>query len=91
MSLHTLLEKSYPVSCDPPGKRLAGEEVVGVLNPCAGRCKGIRVEEAEVVRVDSFGFDLSVCSGTQVPTLRFAFKSRVKQFQTNEFVSSFLG
>ncbi|MFS7902740.1 putative hem oxygenase HugZ-like superfamily [Helianthus anomalus] len=37
----------------------------------------IRCEEVAVIGVDSLGFDVRVCSGRQVQTLRFAFKKRV--------------
>ncbi|CAN0891823.1 Uncharacterized protein At3g49140 [Linum grandiflorum] len=53
-----------------------GKEVVEALISLCWRCKGIRVEEAEAISLDSLGFDLRVCSGTQVQTLRFAFKSQ---------------
>ena len=35
------------------------------------------LQEAQLICVDSLGFDIRVCSGTQVQTLRFAFKKRV--------------
>ena len=35
------------------------------------------LQEASLIGIDSLGFDLRVCSGTQVQTLRFGFKSRV--------------
>lgn len=37
------------------------------------------MQEAELIGVDSIGFDLKVCSGTQVQTLRFAFNTQVHQ------------
>ncbi|OEL25056.1 hypothetical protein BAE44_0013924 [Dichanthelium oligosanthes] len=40
-----------------------------------------KVEEAAVIGVDCLGFDLRVCSGTQVQTLRFAFPIKA----TSEF------
>ncbi|CAI0546461.1 unnamed protein product [Linum tenue] len=53
-----------------------GEEVTEALISLCWRCKGIQVEEATVTGMDSLGFDLRVCSGTQVQTLRFGFNSR---------------
>ncbi|CAI0402991.1 unnamed protein product [Linum tenue] len=53
-----------------------GEKVTEALISLCWRCKGIQVEEATLIGVDSLGFDLRVCSGTQVQTLRFAFNSR---------------
>lgn len=38
------------------------------------------LQEAALIGVDSLGFDLKVCSGTQVQTLRFAFNSQVLRF-----------
>ena len=37
------------------------------------------LQEAALIGVDSLGFDVKVCSGTQVQTLRFAFNTRVWQ------------
>jgi len=37
------------------------------------------LQEAQLISVDSLGFDVRVCSGTQVQTLRFGFKKRVHQ------------
>ena len=37
------------------------------------------LQEAAFIGVDSLGFDLKVCSGTQVQTLQFAFHTRVWQ------------
>ncbi|KAK7270459.1 hypothetical protein RIF29_23614 [Crotalaria pallida] len=53
-----------------------GEKTVQALKSLCWRCKAIEVEEAQLVCIDSLGFDLRVCSGTQVQTLRFAFKKR---------------
>lgn len=54
----------------------AGEKTTNALKTLCWRCKGLQVEEASLIGVDSLGFDLRVCSGTQVQTLRFAFNSR---------------
>lgn len=35
------------------------------------------LQEAVLIGVDSLGFDLRVCCGTQIQTLRFAFNTRV--------------
>lgn len=53
-----------------------GDKTIQALKSLCWRLKSIRVEEATVTGVDSLGFDLRVCSGTQVQTLRFAFKRR---------------
>ncbi|CAN1751497.1 Uncharacterized protein At3g49140 [Linum perenne] len=54
----------------------AGQNVTEALISLCWRCKDLQVEEAAVTGLDSLGFDLRVCSGTQVQTLRFAFNSR---------------
>ncbi|KAJ4956957.1 hypothetical protein NE237_013740 [Protea cynaroides] len=53
-----------------------GESIIQALKSLCWRCKGIKVEEVTLVGVDSLGFDLRVCSGTQVQTLRFTFNTR---------------
>lgn len=56
--------------------KAGGETTTQALKSLCWRHKGIRVEEAALAGVDSLGFDLRVCSGTQVQTLRFAFNTR---------------
>ncbi|KAJ8476896.1 hypothetical protein OPV22_020623 [Ensete ventricosum] len=58
-----------------------GEKVSQALKMLCMRQKGIHVEEAVVIGVDSLGFDLRVCSGRQVQTLRFSFSTQA----TSEF------
>ncbi|KAG7013268.1 hypothetical protein SDJN02_26026, partial [Cucurbita argyrosperma subsp. argyrosperma] len=53
-----------------------GEKTTQALKSLCWRCKGIQVEEAVINGIDSIGFDVRVCSGTQVQTLRFAFDTR---------------
>ncbi|KAG8390347.1 hypothetical protein BUALT_Bualt01G0074100 [Buddleja alternifolia] len=57
--------------------KAGGAKTMQALKSLCWRCKGIQVEECVLIGVDSLGFDLRVCSGTQVQTLRFAFKKRV--------------
>ncbi|GAU29205.1 hypothetical protein TSUD_361950 [Trifolium subterraneum] len=52
------------------------EKTLQALKSLCWRCKGIQVEEAQIICVDSLGIDVRVCSGTQVQTLRFGFKKR---------------
>ncbi|KAG6576691.1 hypothetical protein SDJN03_24265, partial [Cucurbita argyrosperma subsp. sororia] len=61
--------------------RAGGEKTTQALKSLCWRCKGIQVEEAVINGIDSLGFDVRVCSGTQVQTLRFAFDTRA----TSEF------
>lgn len=56
--------------------KAGGEKTLQALKSLCWRCKSIQVEEAQLICVDSLGFDLRVCSGTQVQTLRFGFKKR---------------
>ncbi|KAI3458088.1 hypothetical protein Pfo_014751 [Paulownia fortunei] len=56
--------------------KAGGEKTMQALKSLCWRCKGIQVEECALIGVDSLGFDLRVCSGTQVQTLRFSFKKR---------------
>ncbi|XP_045815531.1 uncharacterized protein At3g49140-like [Trifolium pratense] len=52
------------------------EKTLQALKSLCWRCKGIQVEEAQIICVDSLGIDVRVCSGTQVQTLRFGFRKR---------------
>ncbi|CAN4087666.1 unnamed protein product [Withania somnifera] len=54
----------------------AGEKTTQALRSLCWRCKGIQVEDVSLIGVDSLGFDLRVCSGIQVQTLRFSFRKR---------------
>ncbi|KAI4330911.1 hypothetical protein MLD38_029151 [Melastoma candidum] len=53
-----------------------GEKTVQALKALCWRCKGVQVEEAQIVHVDSLGFDVRVCSATQLQTFRFGFDTR---------------
>ncbi|XVF50890.1 hypothetical protein PTKIN_Ptkin04bG0139500 [Pterospermum kingtungense] len=56
-----------------------GEKTTQALKSLCWRCKGIQVEEVAITSVDSLGFDLRACCGTQIQTFRFAFNTRVCQ------------
>ncbi|XP_026443972.1 uncharacterized protein At3g49140-like [Papaver somniferum] len=56
--------------------KAGGEKTTQALKSLCLRVKGFPIEEATIISVDSLGFDLRVCSGTQVQTLRFAFSTR---------------
>lgn len=56
--------------------KAGGEKTTQALKSLCWRCKGIQVEECALIGVDSLGFDLRVCAGTQLQTLRFSFKKR---------------
>ncbi|XP_062183378.1 uncharacterized protein At3g49140-like [Phragmites australis] len=61
--------------------RAGGDKITQALKSLCWRCKAIQLEEGAVIGVDCLGFDLRVCSGTQVQTLRFAFPTKA----TSEF------
>ncbi|VAI27033.1 uncharacterized protein At3g49140-like [Triticum dicoccoides] len=61
--------------------RASGDKITQALKSLCWRCKAIQVEEAAIIGVDCLGFDLRLCSGTQVQTLRFAFPTKA----TSEF------
>ncbi|XP_038683093.1 uncharacterized protein At3g49140-like [Tripterygium wilfordii] len=56
--------------------KAGGEKITQAFKSLCWRCKGIQVEEAALIGVDSLGFDLRVCSGAQIQTLRFPFSMR---------------
>ncbi|XP_004308044.1 PREDICTED: uncharacterized protein At3g49140 [Fragaria vesca subsp. vesca] len=56
--------------------KAGGEKTTQALKSLCWRLKGIQVEEVVLIGIDSLGFDLRVCSGTQVQTLRFALNAR---------------
>ncbi|XP_068661926.1 uncharacterized protein At3g49140-like [Aristolochia californica] len=64
--------------------KAGGDKTTQALKSLCWRHKGIQVQEATVVGVDSLGLDLRVCSGTQVQTLRFAFDARATSEYTAE-------
>ncbi|KAI4324966.1 hypothetical protein MLD38_030406 [Melastoma candidum] len=53
-----------------------GDKTIRALKALCFRRKGIQVEDAQIVRVDSLGFDVRVCSATQLETLRFGFDTQ---------------
>ncbi|KAI4384792.1 hypothetical protein MLD38_002895 [Melastoma candidum] len=61
-----------------------GEKTLRALKALCWRCKGIQVEEAQIIGVDSLGFDTRVCSGTQLQTLRFAFDAQATSVHSAE-------
>ncbi|KAE9464823.1 hypothetical protein C3L33_03269, partial [Rhododendron williamsianum] len=56
--------------------KAGGEKTTQALKSLCWRCKGIQVEEASIIGVDTLGFDLRISSGTQIQTLRFTFNAR---------------
>ncbi|XP_057463007.1 uncharacterized protein At3g49140-like isoform X4 [Actinidia eriantha] len=56
--------------------KAGGEKTTQALKSLCWRCKGIQVEDASIIGVDTLGFDLRACSGMQLHTLRFTFNKR---------------
>lgn len=56
--------------------KAGGEKITEAFKALCWRHKGIKVEEVSLSGVDSLGFDLRVCGGIQVQTLRFSFSTR---------------
>ncbi|PPR85364.1 hypothetical protein GOBAR_AA35329 [Gossypium barbadense] len=56
--------------------KAGGEKTVQALKSLCWRCKGIPVEEAAIISVDSLGFNLRISCGTQIQTLRFTYNAR---------------
>lgn len=56
--------------------KAGGEKTTQALKSLCWRLKGIQAEEASVIGMDTLGFDLRICSGKQVQTLRFSFNTR---------------
>ncbi|TVU24696.1 hypothetical protein EJB05_27149, partial [Eragrostis curvula] len=71
--------------------RSGGDKITQALKSLCWRCKAIQVEEAAVIGVDCLGFDLRVCSGTQLQTLRFAFPTKASsEFGAEKQISELL-
>lgn len=62
----------------------AGDKTFQALKFLCWKLKNIQVEEAAIIGVDSLGFDMRVCSGTLVQTLRFAFSTRAASADSAE-------
>ncbi|CAA0812943.1 Pentatricopeptide repeat (PPR) superfamily protein [Striga hermonthica] len=56
--------------------KAGGEKTMQALKSLCWRSKGIQAEECALIGVDSLGFEVRVCSGTQLQTLRFGFKKK---------------
>ncbi|XP_047091680.1 uncharacterized protein At3g49140-like isoform X1 [Lolium rigidum] len=71
--------------------RAGGDKITQALKSLCWRCKAIPVEEAAIIGVDCLGFDLRLCSGTQVQTLRFAFPTKSSAQRSKYTSYCFLG
>ncbi|KAJ0248661.1 Uncharacterized protein HA466_0157310 [Hirschfeldia incana] len=54
------------------------------LKSLCWRHNGIQAEEVKLIGIDSLGFDLRLCSGMQIETLRFAFLTRATSVDSAE-------
>ncbi|VVB17410.1 unnamed protein product [Arabis nemorensis] len=50
-----------------------GDKLTEALKSLCWRHNGIQAEEVKLIGIDSLGFELRLCSGMQIETLRFAF------------------
>ncbi|ESQ31949.1 hypothetical protein EUTSA_v10004068mg [Eutrema salsugineum] len=61
-----------------------GNKLTEALKSMCWRHKGIQAEEVKLIGIDSLGFDLRLCSGMQIETLRFAFSIKATSVHSAE-------
>ncbi|XP_010421214.1 PREDICTED: uncharacterized protein At3g49140-like isoform X1 [Camelina sativa] len=61
-----------------------GDKLTEALRSLCWRHKGLQAEEVKLIGIDSLGFDLRICSGMQIETLRFAFAVRATSVHNAE-------
>ncbi|XP_023637430.1 uncharacterized protein At3g49140 isoform X1 [Capsella rubella] len=61
-----------------------GDKLTEALKSLCWRHNGIQAEEVKLIGIDSLGFDLRICSGMQIETLRFAFSIRATSVHNAE-------
>ncbi|KAL1217277.1 hypothetical protein V5N11_027345 [Cardamine amara subsp. amara] len=54
----------------------SGDELIEALKSLCWRHNGIQAEEVKLIGIDSLGFDLRLCAGAKIESLRFAFSTR---------------
>ncbi|KAJ4890315.1 Uncharacterized protein Rs2_30063 [Raphanus sativus] len=54
----------------------AGDKLAEALRSLCWRYYGIQAEEVKLIGLDSLGFDLRLCAGAKIESLRFAFSTR---------------
>ncbi|KAL1206092.1 hypothetical protein V5N11_005249 [Cardamine amara subsp. amara] len=61
-----------------------GDKLTEALKSLCWRHNGIQAEEVKLIGIDSHGFELRICSGMQIETLRFAFSIRATSVHSAE-------
>ncbi|KAG2239616.1 hypothetical protein Bca4012_079365 [Brassica carinata] len=61
-----------------------GNMLTEALKSLCWRHNGIEAEEVKLIGIDSLGFDIRLCSGMQIETLRFAFLTRATSVHSAE-------
>ncbi|CAH2044257.1 unnamed protein product, partial [Thlaspi arvense] len=61
-----------------------GDNLTEALKSMCWRHNGIQAEEVKLIGIDSLGFDLRLCSGMQIETLRFAFSRKATSVHSAE-------
>ncbi|XP_010515260.1 PREDICTED: uncharacterized protein At3g49140 [Camelina sativa] len=54
----------------------SGDKLTEALKSLCWRHNGVQAEEVKLIGIDSLGFDLRLCSGAKIESLRFAFSTR---------------
>ncbi|XP_019100240.1 PREDICTED: uncharacterized protein At3g49140-like [Camelina sativa] len=54
----------------------SGDKLTEALKSLCWRHNGVQAEEVKLIEIDSLGFDLRLCAGAKIESLRFAFSTR---------------
>jgi hypothetical protein len=68
----------------------SGDKITEALKSLCWRHNSIQAEEVKLIGIDSLGFDLRLCAGAKIESLRFAFSTRVHPFFLSCFKILFL-
>lgn len=62
----------------------SGDKLAKALRSLCWRYYGIQAEEVKLIGLDSLGFDLRLCAGAKIESLRFAFSTRATSAEDAE-------
>ncbi|WZY98617.1 hypothetical protein YC2023_070946 [Brassica napus] len=62
----------------------SGDKLAEALRSLCWRYYGIQAEEVKLIGLDSLGFDLRLCAGAKIESLRFAFSTRATSAEDAE-------
>ncbi|CAL9247078.1 unnamed protein product [Arabidopsis halleri] len=62
----------------------SGDKLTEALKSLCWRHNGIQAEEVKLIGIDSLGFDLRLCAGAKIESLRFAFSTRATSEENAE-------